>query len=479
MREIFGEVEQVDVGPVDLDLNRGLHVLDRVKEVPEGDRQADDINVKKVSEDELEINERVLGHIDPNDKTSSDIELKIKKISIPSNQINKSTSLSTPLSKPSNSSKPPKSFKPQNSLLTLTILKSSLTDALFTPPTPPLPPPSIPLAPSLKQEPASSSSKVPRPHALPYTSFITKKLTVSQQLRASKPQSLLYTTYVGQHHNKYVLCRTPNFQDFIEVFKYIKDRYSLENYVKKISMQKGFRVIEGKEKGVTKREFRCEKAADEEVKCPFEVRFKKLHLDEFQMEKRYYLASYRDLHNHPLDFELKKSDMRNENKNSVEIRETLDFLDEEELPKYFELIAKLYGKEILHPKKRDKKNISKELQDTLNCSSNVLTEYFNTLCIKTQAKSPKQIQHSYNPNPLKTPYHRHSSSARFYAISLPSKTSTSHNLTLHDINKSKSYAKEKDDEVVEIKVLNKKKRKKLAPVRKLDWSHSSGDYNFE
>ena len=62
--------------------------------------------------------------------------------------------------------------------------------------------------------------------------------------------------FLGIETKDYCIVNTHNFEDFVESTMHAKDRFSLENYVKKLAMKKGFKVYPATDKGVTKRDFK-------------------------------------------------------------------------------------------------------------------------------------------------------------------------------------------------------------------------------
>ena len=211
------------------------------------------------------------------------------------------------------------------------------------------------------------SLSIPKPIHLSYQSFIVKVPVIYEKTKKTKRKAKKYNLYLGVQSDPKVIVLTPEFEDYIKCISFIKDRFTLENYIHKISVKKGFKVILQSDKGVTKRDFKWYLSSGNinSTNCPFELMYRKLVIDEYESETRYYLAYFRVIHNHPLEVDISSEHSIND-KDPLFIHDDLDIFKPAELRLYFKMLSKVFSREILNApktifqKKREIKLKSKE-----------------------------------------------------------------------------------------------------------------------
>jgi hypothetical protein len=199
------------------------------------------------------------------------------------------------------------------------------------------------------------------------THLSLNKMVKGISYRKWKKEKKIAKYFLGDDSENHWIVMTPNFEDYISWIQYAKDRFSLDNYVHKLSIKKGFKIQPMADRGVTKRDYRCHKSKGNEgsTNCPFELNFKKLVIEESDSENRFYLAYYRNLHNHPLEIESEQQANDKENESMV-VLEDMKWLEKDQ-NKYYKMVSKIYGKKIEHScwieidnlKKRELKSLIK------------------------------------------------------------------------------------------------------------------------
>ena len=217
---------------------------------------------------------------------------------------------------------------------------------------------------------------IPQPIHLSYQSYIINIQANSEKAKQSKKRMKKSNLYLGVQSENQWITITPDFEDYIQWISFVKDRFTLENHIQKLSIKKGFKVVMENDKRVVKRNFKCHlsKGNSPSTNCPFELRYRKLMIEGNETETRFYLAYYREIHNHPLDAEVQSDQTINEN-DSLIIYDELTWLNSWEIAKYFKMLSTIYSRNILHNSKclnKKKRQIKQSFKDKNDDTQNFL-----------------------------------------------------------------------------------------------------------
>ena len=216
---------------------------------------------------------------------------------------------------------------------------------------------------------------IPNPIHLSYNQFIIKKSLKSDSSRQWKKRQIKYEYFLGIEKELNTIVITPDFEDYIQWILIVKDRFSLENHIQKLSTKRGFKLIAINDKGVTKRDFKWfrSEGTSNSTNCPFELRYKKLITERNDNENRYYLAYFRSIHNHPLELDT-TNEITNNDKDSYILYEDISWYLQNDTDNYYKMISKIYRKEVSYLpnnfsfKKRELKLFSKENENRIDRS---------------------------------------------------------------------------------------------------------------
>ena len=256
---------------------------------------------------------------------------------------------------------------------------------------------------NVKANKINSGLFIPNPVHLSYKSFIIKVQDDWENARKCRKEANKCKYYLGVQSDINWITMTPDFEDYIQWILYVKDRFSLENHIQKLSVKRGFKLIAVNDKGVTKRDFKCFRSEGnyQSTNCPFELRYRKLVIEGNENETRYYLAYFRAIHNHPLEIEI-SSEITNSDKDPLLIFDDATWLQPENVENYFEMISKIYRKEVsnlppaLRAKKRNFKFQSK-FGSKQNCKSDKETFNSDEIDLKIYG-AVKLLKQTYRDN---------------------------------------------------------------------------------